>query len=86
MKHIGHQEMDGKIKPEALPIVGLIIPHTIFLAFRAVAGPINFDDGYLMLIHEETEAEKKFDYHRFVYLDKKFHVETCIETIYFLNI
>lgn len=48
-----------------------------FSSFRGSAGPIPFDDGYLMLVHEVTlfQNQSRCYLHRFLYLNKQFIVE-----------
>lgn len=45
-----------------------------FSRFRGSAAPIAFDDGYLLLVHEVIMKNQRFYLHRFVYLDKDFHL------------
>jgi len=52
-------------------------PPLDFTSFRGSGGPIEFDDGYLMLVHEVAllpEYERCY-LHRFLYLDKNFIAE-----------
>lgn len=73
LKELAREEKNGKVKPEASECWAQDHLHD-FSRFRAAAGPINFDDGYLMLVHEEVETDRHFDYHRFVYLNKQFQI------------
>jgi len=59
-----------------------------FSSFRGSAAPIEFDDGYLMLVHEVVHFP---DYsraymHRFLYLDKKFIVKLLSRPFTFKHI
>jgi hypothetical protein len=51
-------------------------PHHDFSRFRGSAGPVEFDDGYLMLVHEVVHNQDYYRVYlnRFVYLDKNFKV------------
>jgi len=47
-------------------------PKLDFSRFRGSAAPINFEDGYLLMVHERLQH---FNYtHRFLYLDKQFNI------------
>lgn len=72
-KQLARQKMDGKIKAATTNCWVADDKHDIS-RFQGVAGPLNFDGGYLMLVHEEYNAEKHYDFHRFIYLDTSFHV------------
>lgn len=52
-------------------------PKYDFSRFRGSASPIEFDGGYLMLIHEViyNHQNLRFDLHRFLYLDKNLQIE-----------
>ena len=49
-------------------------PSCDFSYFRGSAAPIPFDDGYLMLVHEVVFNEWRVYLHRFLFLDKEFHI------------
>ena len=51
-------------------------PQYSFTSFRGSAGPIVFDGGYLIIVHEVsfTEQAERIYSHRFVFLDKEFVV------------
>lgn len=53
-------------------------PDHDFSWFRGSAAPIEFDNGYLMLVHEVVELDdhSRIYLHRFVYLDKQFTVKS----------
>ncbi len=43
--------------------------------FRGSAAPVEFDDGYLMLVHEVVFKDQRCYLHRFVYLDQELNVK-----------
>lgn len=45
-----------------------------FSRFRGSAGPVEFDNGYLLLVHEVIFKDKNHYLHRFVFTDKDFKV------------
>ncbi len=58
-----------------------------FSLFRGSAGPIPFDDGYLLLVHEPVIFD---DYgrcyvHRFIFLDKRFVIKLVSKPFTFLH-
>lgn len=63
-------------------------PSHDFSHFRGSAAPIEFDDGYLMLVHEViTRADYSRCYlHRFLYLDKNFTIARASKPFIFKNI
>lgn len=65
--------MKGIVKPESSNCWKDDEEHDLS-RFLGVAGPINFGNGYLMLVREEVEAERHFDFHRFLLLDNPFHL------------
>ena len=58
-----------------------------FTQFRGSAGPIPFDNGYLVLIHEVTHFpdQSRCYLHRFVYLDHRFFVKKISKPFTFLH-
>ena len=55
--------------------------------FRGSAAPIEFENGYLMLVHEvvhHNEGERTYT-HRFVYLNKKFNIEKLSDPFIFMH-
>ena len=46
-----------------------------FSRFRGSASPIEFDDGYLVLVHEVVFDTQRYYLHRFLYLDKNFAIK-----------
>lgn len=62
-------------------------PDHDFSQFRGSAAPIPFDEGYLMLVHEVVplpEYERCY-LHRFLYLDKDFHITRQTHPFTFLH-
>lgn len=59
-------------------------PSHDFSHFRGSASPIPFDDGYLLLIHEVAFTDKRYYFHRFVYLDKDFMIKKVSRPFMFL--
>jgi hypothetical protein len=51
-----------------------IIPQHHFARFRGSAGPIEFDKGYLVMVHEVAHSNQRHYMHRFLYLDKDFNI------------
>lgn len=49
-------------------------PQCDFSRFRGGASPIEFDDGYLMLIHEVIFRDKRYYAHRFLFLNKDLEI------------
>lgn len=47
-----------------------------FSRFRGSAGPIPFDNGYLVMVHEAIYSHQLNYLHRFLYLDKNFKVRS----------
>lgn len=58
-----------------------------FTQFRGSAGPIPFDDGYLVLIHEVVHFPdfSRCYLHRFIYLDHRFFVKQISKPFTFLH-
>lgn len=60
-------------------------PKHDFSSFRGSAAPIEFDDGYLMIVHEVAFTSQRYYLHRFVYLDKSFHITKVSKPFVFLH-
>lgn len=63
-------------------------PQYDFSRFRGSAAPIEFDDGYLMLVHEVIvlpDYERRY-IHRFLYLDKNFLIQQVSLPFTFLHL
>lgn len=45
-----------------------------FSHFHGSAGPISFDDGYLIIVHEAIKRNEYCYIHRFIYLDKEYNI------------
>lgn len=58
-----------------------------FSLFRGSAGPIPFDDGYLLLVHEPVifDDGSRCYVHRFVYADKRFTIKLVSKPFTFLH-
>jgi hypothetical protein len=58
-----------------------------FTQFRGSAGPIPFDDGYLILVHEVVHYPdfSRCYLHRFIYLDHRFFVKQVSKPFTFLH-
>lgn len=56
-----------------------------FSEFRGSAAPIEFDDGYLMLVHEVAFSDHRYYFHRFIYLDKDFIIKKVSKPFVFLH-
>jgi glycosyltransferase involved in cell wall biosynthesis len=56
-----------------------------FSRFRGSAPPIEFDEGYLFMIHEVTWQERRIYTHRFVYCDKKFNIKKLSKPFIFFH-
>lgn len=54
--------------------------------FRGSAGPIPFDEGYLTLVHEVAYPGRRYYLHRFVYLDRDFHITKLSSPFYFKTV
>ncbi len=51
--------------------------------FSGSAGPIPFDDGYLVLIHELNITDRRNYLHRFLFLNKEFQITKISPLFYF---
>jgi len=62
-------------------------PEHDFSGFRGSAGPIEYKDGYLMLVHEtvQFEDQSRNYLHRFLYLDKNFIVQQTSKPFIFFH-
>lgn len=62
-------------------------PTADFTSFRGSAGPIPFQDGYLVLIHEVTHFpdQSRCYLHRFLYLDHRFFIKQISKPFTFLH-
>ena len=62
-------------------------PTADFSLFRGSAGPIPFDDGYLVLVHEiiQNPDSTRYYLHRFFYMDKYFMVKRITKPFTFLH-
>lgn len=45
-----------------------------FSSFRGSAGPIPFDDGYLVVIHQVATDTERYYFHRFLFLDNEYNI------------
>jgi tetratricopeptide (TPR) repeat protein len=63
-------------------------PDHNFSNFRGSAGPIPFDDGYLVLIHEimTLDGYEKGYLHRFIYLERNFCIQKASKPFVFRHI
>lgn len=61
-------------------------PEHEFSRFRGSAGPVEFDDGYLMLVHEMVYDQQRHYLHRFVYLDDNFNIKKLSKPFTFLHL
>lgn len=53
--------------------------------FSGSAAPIEFDHGYLMLVHMVTYTDQRYYLHRFVYLDKNFKIRAMSKPFIFTH-
>lgn len=60
-------------------------PKHDFSVFRGSAAPIEFDDGYLMMVHEVARQHYFYYYHRFLYLDHNFEIVKTSKPFVFKN-
>lgn len=56
-----------------------------FSRFSGSAPPIEFDDGYLLMVHETVYDGQRYYLHRFVYLDKNFKITQVSKPFFFLH-
>lgn len=54
-------------------------------SFRGSAGPIPFDDGYLVLVHEVLITDRRSYFHRLIYLDSNFKITKMSPLFYFIS-
>lgn len=62
-----------------------IEPKHDFSSFRGSAPPIEFDDGYLMMVHEVAYTNQRYYLHRLVYMDKDLNVTKISKPFTFLH-
>ena len=60
-------------------------PSYDFSRFRGSASPVEFDDGYLFVVHEVVFDSGRHYIHRFVYLDKNFNIKQLSRPFTFLH-
>lgn len=60
-------------------------PKYSFSGFRGSAAPIPFKEGYLMMVHEIGFTDRRFYFHRFLYLNKDFIVQKASKPFTFKN-
>lgn len=60
-------------------------PEHDFTHFRGSAAPIEFENGYLLMIHEVVRPDVYYFFHRFLYLDKDFKVQKISKPFAFLQ-
>lgn len=60
-------------------------PKYDFSRFSGSAPPIEFDDGYLLLVHETVYNEHRNYLHRFVTLDKNFNFKAASKPFIFIH-
>jgi glycosyltransferase involved in cell wall biosynthesis len=56
-----------------------------FSHFRGSAAPVEFDDGYLLMIHEVVWTEQRHYLHRFLYLDHDLNIKKLSKPFVFLH-
>lgn len=62
------------------------IPKNDFTRFSGSAPPIEFDNGYLSLVHETVFTEEQRNYmHRFVFFDKDFKIQKVSKPFIFFH-
>ncbi len=54
--------------------------------FRGSAGPVPFDDGYLVIVHEVAYTDRRYYLHRFIFLNKKFEITKASPLFYIKTI
>ena len=59
------------------------IPSYDFSNFRGSTAPIEFDDGYLMLVHEVLLGKEDHYLHRFLFLDKEWNIKKLSKPFFF---
>jgi predicted GH43/DUF377 family glycosyl hydrolase len=60
-------------------------PKYDFSSFRGSAGPITFDDGYLVMVHQVIEGNNRIYLHRFVFLDQDFKIKKLSNPFTFIH-
>jgi glycosyltransferase involved in cell wall biosynthesis len=50
------------------------VPKHDFSSFRGSSAPVEFDKGYLAVVHEVIFKDRRYYTHRFIYLDKNFNI------------
>lgn len=60
-------------------------PNYDFSRFSGSAPPIEFDDGYLLLVHETVYNDQRNYMHRFIFLDKNFNINKISKPFIFLH-
>lgn len=50
------------------------VPNHDFSTFRGSSAPVEFDKGYLAVVHEVIFKDRRYYTHRFIYLDKNLHI------------
>lgn len=61
------------------------IPAYDFSRFSGSAAPIEFDDGYLMLVHETIFDDKRNYLHRFLFMDKDLNITKVSKSFIYLH-
>lgn len=61
------------------------VPKYDFSRFSGSAAPIEFDSGYLLLVHETVYDDQRNYMHRFVYLDPQFNILQVSKPFIFLH-
>lgn len=61
------------------------VPTHDFSGFQAAAAPLEFDEGYLLLVHEVVPFEEQYSIHRFVYLDNTFNIKKVTKPFTFMH-
>jgi hypothetical protein len=56
-----------------------------FSSFNLSVTPIDFEEGYLTLVHENVEANPPVILHRFLLMDKNFNVSKLSKPFFFIS-